>query len=331
MMSGPRRWFRSAQPPARPERKAGVSVPGGSTSSRRARAGRHQSRPQRARTTAPAPMSTRAYARMRTEDSGNAGGRQWRARERFWYKSPVADLDIVMPVYNEGANIGAVLDALRREVKTPLRLLVCHDSDSDDTLPALKALGGGLAIKAVKNPGRGVHAAVMAGFAAADAPAVLMLPADDDYNAPLIDEMAALVKGGAAVVCADRFMPGGRMEGCPLLKYVLVRLSAFALRHAARLPVDDPTNGFRMFSGEVLRSLPVESKSGFSWSLELLVKCHRLGLRVERLPAAWIERREGKSRFRIAAWMLDYLRWFLFAFATTWLGRGPETVARRAA
>lgn len=241
----------------------------------------------------------------------------------------MASLDVVMPVYNEGANIGPVLDALRRDVKTPLRLIVCHDSDSDDTLPALKALGGGLAVTLVKNPGRGVHAAVMAGFAAASAPAVLMLPADDDYNARLIDPMAALVRDGADVVCADRFMAGGRMEGCPLLKFVLVRLSAWLLRHAARLPVEDPTNGFRMFSLVVLRSVPVESKSGFSWSLELLVKCHRLGRRIERLPAAWIERRAGKSRFRIAAWLFDYLRWFFFAFATTWLGRGPQTVPRR--
>ena len=247
------------------------------------------------------------------------------------YKGPVAQLDVVMPVYNEGANIGPVLEALRRDVRTPLRLIVCHDSDSDDTLPALKSLAGSLSVTLVKNPGRGVHAAVMAGFAAADAPAVLMLPADDDYNAPLIDKMVDLVKGGASVVCADRFMAGGRMEGCPPLKYALVRLSAFALRHAARLPVEDPTNGFRMFSREVLRTLPIESKSGFSWSLELLVKCHRLGLRVERLPAAWIERRAGKSRFRIAAWLLDYLRWFFFAFATTWLGRGPSTVPRKAA
>ena len=243
----------------------------------------------------------------------------------------MAELDIVMPVYNEGANIGPVLEALRREVRTPLKLLVCHDSDSDDTLPALKALGGGLDIVLVKNPGRGVHAAVLAGFAAADAPAVLMLPADDDYNAALIDRMAALVKGGASMVCADRFMEGGRMEGCPALKYALVRLAAFALRHAALLPVSDPTNGFRMFSRKVLRTVPIESTSGFSWSLELLVKCHRLGLRIERLPAAWIERRAGKSRFRIAAWLFDYLRWFFFAFATTWLGRAPGTVARKAA
>ena len=236
-----------------------------------------------------------------------------------------------MPVYNEGANIGGVLEALRRDVKTPLRLLVCHDSDDDDTLPALKALGQGLTIQTVKNPGRGVHAAVMAGFAAATAPMVLMLPADDDYNGALIDRMAALVKSGASVVCADRFMAGGRMEGCPWLKFVLVRLSAWALRHLARLPVDDPTNGFRMFSSTVLRTVPVESRSGFSWSLELLVKCHRLKFRVERLPAAWIERRAGKSRFRIAAWLFDYLRWFFFAFATTWLGRGPESVRRRTA
>lgn len=242
----------------------------------------------------------------------------------------MAELDIVMPVYSEGEAVAPVLAALRREVKTPFRLLVCYDSDEDATLPALKAHGAGLSVTLVKNPGRGVHSAVMAGFAAADAPAVVMFPADDDFNAGLLDRMAALVKDGADVVCADRFMPGGTMQGCPLLKEVLVRSAAFVLRHAARLPVDDPTNGFRMFSLKVLRTIPVEAKIGFSWSLELLVKCHRLGLRIERLPALWFERQAGTSRFRIAAWCLDYLRWFFFAFGTTWLGRGPETVRRRA-
>ena len=36
----------------------------------------------------------------------------------------MADLDIVIPVYDEGGNIVPVLRALARDVKTPARVLV---------------------------------------------------------------------------------------------------------------------------------------------------------------------------------------------------------------
>ena len=45
------------------------------------------------------------------------------------------ELDIVIPVYNEGRNIVAVLAALKRAVATPARVLICYDHAEDDTLP----------------------------------------------------------------------------------------------------------------------------------------------------------------------------------------------------
>ncbi|MGB8749715.1 MAG: hypothetical protein WCD54_27675, partial [Pseudolabrys sp.] len=46
-------------------------------------------------------------------------------------------LDIVIPVYNEGANIVPTLRAIARDVKTPGRVLICYDLDEDDTLLAI--------------------------------------------------------------------------------------------------------------------------------------------------------------------------------------------------
>ena len=44
------------------------------------------------------------------------------------------------------------------------------------------------------------------------------------------------------------------------------------------------------------------------------------------IPVSWFERKAGKNRFRILALSIPYLRWYFFAFATTWLRRGPETM-----
>ncbi|SHN82313.1 glycosyltransferase [Bradyrhizobium erythrophlei] len=238
-------------------------------------------------------------------------------------------LDIIIPVYNESLNILSTLGALAQHVKTPSRVLICYDFEEDDTLPAVRQhpeAFAGLETALVRNPGRGAHAAVMAGFAASSAPIVVVYPADDDFNAAIVDSMVARVIDGYDIVCASRFIPGGTMQGCPWLKAVLVRTAAFTLHHLARLPTKDPTSGFRMFSRRVIQKIKVESDQGFCYSIELLVKAHRLGWRIDEVPAKWFERSQGTSRFRVLKWLPAYLRWFRYAFATTYLRRSPDTV-----
>lgn len=243
-----------------------------------------------------------------------------------------ARLDIVIPVYNEGNIILATLEALRREVKTPSRILICYDRPDDNTLSAIDSNRGrleGMTIDFVLNRGRGAHGAVMSGFSASDAPFVLMFPADDDFNAGIIDAMVAKAERGNDIVCASRFIPGGCMVGCRWLKAVLVRTAAFTLYYVARLPTRDATNGFRLFSRRVIGNIEVESDSGFCYSLELLVKAHRLGWPVADVPAQWFERKQGASRFQVLKWVPAYLRWYMYAFATTYLRLPATSVKQR--
>jgi len=243
-----------------------------------------------------------------------------------------AELDIVIPVYNEGENILPVLESFKRHVRTPCRVLICYDRESDNTLPVVRAFPqDAYPVELVKNRGRGALGAVLTGFEESSAPAVLMYPADDDYNAPLIDQMVEKFRQGCDVVAASRFMPGGCMKGCPWLKAVLVRSSAFVLHYLARLPTRDPSNGLRIFSRRTIDTIPIESTVGFAYSIELLVKAHRLGWAIGEVPAAWLERRAGKSRFQVLKWVPQYLKWFLYAFATTWCFRGPQSVVLRQA
>ena len=85
-------------------------------------------------------------------------------------------LDIVIPVYNEGANIRNTLQSIARAVTSANRVLICYDREDDDTLPAIAAIRdtlGGLAIENVRNTGRGAHGAVLSGFAASTYPTPL--------------------------------------------------------------------------------------------------------------------------------------------------------------
>ena len=238
-------------------------------------------------------------------------------------------LDVIIPVYNEGANILPALQSLERAVKTPLRVLIGYDREDDNTLTAIRnnrdALGA-LAIEFVRNQGRGAHGAVLTGFAASTAPFVVVMMADDDYNAGSIDAMVAKAESGCDIVCATRFMPGGSMVGCPWLKAILVRTGNFTLHHLGRLPTRDATNGFRLFARRVLDQIVIESDRGFCYSIELVVKCHRLHWRIGEVPAQWRERTRGTSRFQVMKWLPTYLHWYFYVFATTYLRQSAKTV-----
>ncbi len=234
----------------------------------------------------------------------------------------MADLDIVVPVYNEGRNVIPMLDALHRHVRVSFRVLICYDMEEDNTLDALREYPAGkVDVVLIKNPqpGEGPHGAVRAGLAASTSPAVLVYMADDDYNADVIDRMYERFATGCHVVAASRFIDGGCMTGCHWLKETITRVGSFFLNHLAGLPVHDGTNAFRLFSRRLLTTVEIESRQGFTFSVELLAKAVRLGWAVGEVPARWFERVDKPSRFRVARWLPAYLYWLLYACSTRWL------------
>jgi len=225
-------------------------------------------------------------------------------------------VDIVIPVFNEGENILKVLDAFQNQVHSPIRVLVCYDNDDDNTLKALSKKSIPLEIIPIKNKGKFAHGAVITGFYYDDSPAVISYMADDDYNIKVIDQMIESFNKGAEMVVGSRFIPGGSMLGCRWQKAILVRLVSFSLYYLAKLPVHDPTNAFRLFSRRLLNQVKIESSMGFTYSIELLVKCHRLGWEIVEIPVQWFERKQGVSRFKIFQWAGAYLHWYFYAIET---------------
>jgi dolichol-phosphate mannosyltransferase len=239
---------------------------------------------------------------------------------------------VVVPVYNEAENIGSFCRAVVAALPADYELLVCYDIPEDTTLPALAALPAAAQparVRLIHNRlGEGARYAIEAGMRAAAAPVVLVTMVDlsDDYR--IVDEMVARAEAGAAVVCASRYMPGGRQIGGPWLKGLLSRAAGLSLHRLAGLPTRDPTNSFKAYRSDFLARTAIEGTAGFSLALELTVKAHFAGERVEEIPATWRDRTAGKSRFRLAAWLPQYLTWYLWALRQRWLGRRPAGARR---
>ena len=122
-------------------------------------------------------------------------------------------------------------------------------------------------------------------------------------------------KLGADLVVASRFIKGGSMKGCPLLKSILVRAASFSLFYLSTIPVRDASNGFRLFTKNLITNCGIESTKGFSYSLELLVKADRYKYKIVEVPAQWEERSVGQSNFKIGMWINSYLKWYFYGLA----------------
>ena len=202
--------------------------------------------------------------------------------------------------------------------------MLCYDLEDDNIFKYKNDLKKfNFDIVFVKNPLSGPCSAIKQGLYFGSSDCVIVYPADDLLNVNIIDKMYLAFKNKNDIVVASRFMRGGSMKGCPLIKSILVRVASSTLFFLSSIPVRDASNGFRLFSRRLLNSVNIESKVGFAYSLELLVKCNRLNYKICEIPAQWEERSEGSSRFKIILWLPEYLKWYFYGLSTTWLRKGP--------
>jgi len=223
-------------------------------------------------------------------------------------------LGIIIPVYNEGLNIGDTINSIENKVRTPHRIYIVYDFDEDNTLPAIRPfIDDGLDITLIKNPVRGVISAIKTGLKEAEENYLLVTMADmsDDYTT--VDKMHELMQLGYDVVCGSRYMSGGKQIGGPLLKKTLSRLAGISLKYLAGLPTHDATNSFKLYRKTMLDTMKIESIGGFEIGIEIVTKAHFAGYRVTEIPTVWTDRTLGKSRFKMYAWIPKYLKWYFYA------------------
>ena len=126
-----------------------------------------------------------------------------------------------------------------------------------------------------------------------------------------IDQMYLMIKKGYDIICASRYMKGGRQIGGPFLKGLFSRLSGTSLYYLG-LPTHDPTNAFKMYRKSIFNTVEIESDGGFEYNLEIIVKAFKKGYKITEIPAVWRDRTEGKSKFELLKWLPKYLRWYWY-------------------
>ena len=229
----------------------------------------------------------------------------------------------MIPAYNERRALPALLE---RAADVPVigRVLVVDDGSSDGTADIAAAWDGPPRVEVVRHPhNRGLGAAMLTGLTALaerdglrDDDVVVTMDGDNTHDPALIPRMCQAIGGGADVVVASRYCPGGRELGLSWRRRVLSR-GASRLLGALRpvRGVRDYSCGYRAYRVGVLRRAltafgqDLITTAGFACMAEILLRLDSLGARCVEVPLELhYERKEGPSKMRVARTISGYLQ-----------------------
>jgi len=230
---------------------------------------------------------------------------------------------VVVPVYDEAASIGPLLDGVLAAV-ADVDVLVVDDASPDGTGDLVAARPEPRVHLLRRTAKDGLGAAYRAGFAwARERGYAVVVEMDADLSHPA-DRLPALLEavgpGGADLAIGSRYVEGGGTRGWPLRRRLLSRGGNAYIRGALRLPVHDATAGFRAFRAPLLERIGVAGmrSTGYCFQVETTLRAVTEGARVVEVPITFVERASGRSKMgpaivgeavlRITWWALLDLR-----------------------
>ncbi|MEA2158514.1 MAG: dolichol-phosphate mannosyltransferase [Solirubrobacteraceae bacterium] len=241
---------------------------------------------------------------------------------------------LVMPTYNEAANVDAIVRAtateLQRLAPGAHRILIVDDGSPDGTGELADALARELDDVEVlhRRTKDGLGHAYLAGFAVAlagGAELVLEMDADFSHDPHYLGDLLAAAED-ADLVLGSRYVPGGGVRDWGLVRRLISRGGGWYARAILGVDVRDLTGGFKCIRREVLEAIDLGSvrAEGYVFQIEVTYRAVLAGFRIREVPIVFRDRTAGSSKMstRIAVeamWLVPRLR----RSARRVIGRGP--------
>jgi len=208
---------------------------------------------------------------------------------------------VVIPTYNEVANLEAIVRGIR-SVVTDARIIVVDDNSPDGTGDLADRLARDLThVEVIHRPIKnGIGPAYIAGFQEALAGTgdlIVTMDADGSHASADLTRMLEAV-ADADLVIGSRYVNGGRTIGWPRHRQWLSRLGGIYARVILGVPVRDLTAGFKVYRREALSDLALDRlrSDGYGFQIETTWRTWRAGYRVREVPITFHDRIAGKSK-----------------------------------
>jgi dolichol-phosphate mannosyltransferase len=217
-----------------------------------------------------------------------------------------ADIWLIIPTYNEAANLERIVSASRLELERAaagrFRILIVDDNSPDGT--------GRLADELVKHddvvevlhrPAKaGLGRAYLAGFAHAmanGAETLIEMDADFSHDPAYLPELIKAAES-ADLVLGSRYVPGGGVRDWGILRQLVSRGGGLYARLVLGVSVRDLTGGFKCINRAVLEAidLPSVRAEGYVFQIEVTYRAIKAGFTVREVPIVFADRVAGTSK-----------------------------------
>jgi glycosyltransferase involved in cell wall biosynthesis len=208
---------------------------------------------------------------------------------------------VVVPTYNELANLEPILDRLRASVPEAHALVVDDGSPDGTGQLAEKLAAAEPRVHVLHRPGKaGLGPAYVAGFRwgrARGYDVLVEMDADGSHAPEQLPRLLAALDD-ADLVLGSRYVPGGEVTDWPAHRLLLSRAGNRYTRWALRLPLADATGGFRAARASLIDRLPFDevASQGYCFQVDWAWRAWRDGARVVEVPITFAERTYGRSK-----------------------------------
>ena len=209
---------------------------------------------------------------------------------------------IIIPAYNEHENILILLNKLNK-LKYIKTIIIIDDSSNDLTKHKIKKSKIKVKYyKRVKKLGRG--SAVLFGIKKiikklSENDLIVEMDADLSHNPnELSRNIKFFVKNKSDLLISSRYLKGSRIINWGLNRKILSRVSNILAKFFLNVPVNDYTNGFRIYnkkSAKLILKKCGRIGEGFIILSEILICIHNSGLKINEIKTIFINRVRGES------------------------------------
>jgi hypothetical protein len=201
---------------------------------------------------------------------------------------------VLIPAYNEGPRIGAVVQRVR-ELYPQYDVLIVNDGSRDDTARAARAAGA----EVVSHPfNMGYGVAIQTGYKYAQRQGydfLVQMDGDGQHDPAFIPQLLAPVLAGET-----DFSLGSRFLGIESYEPSMARRVGMAffrnlVSWLIGQPITDSTSGFQAFNRQVIGFFTTEVFPCDYPDADMLLTLHRAGFRILEMPVRMHASATGKS------------------------------------
>jgi dolichol-phosphate mannosyltransferase len=221
-----------------------------------------------------------------------------------------AEMVVVLPTYQEAANLPVVMQALMDLPLPAMRVLVVDDNSPDGTGEIAEELAdyyGRNRIDVLHRQGKeGLGKAYLDGMSravTAGAEFVVQMDSDLSHGPEYLPGMlGTMLSAEADVVIGSRYIVGASMgTEWPRRRKALSAFANAYVRVLLHLGIRDVTAGYKIWRASALKAIGLSSvrSHGYSFQVEMNYRATTLGLKIVELPIHFSDRAAGESKMSL--------------------------------